>query len=65
MRAGQQRFLRHIFIRFNINNHVTYLCGSLQILCGNVDALLGKNLVQRGQYARTVFVNVHQTTTAV
>jgi hypothetical protein len=37
----------------------------LQILRGNVDALLGKDLVERGQYARTVFVDVQQTTTAV
>ena len=37
----------------------------MQILRGDVNALLGKNLVKRGQHARTIFMDVHQTTAAV
>lgn len=42
-----QRFFGNVFVGFNINNYITHLGGSLQILRGDVDALLGKNFVER------------------
>ena len=60
-----QRSLRHIFFGFDINHHVAHLRSGLQILRRDVNALGRENLVKRGQYARTVFMDMQQTAPAV
>lgn len=60
-----QRLLGNIFFRFNINHHVAHLRRRLQILGGNVDALRGEDLVDCGQDARPVLMDMQQTTAAV
>src|SRR5699024_9464975 len=60
-----QCFLGDVLISFNINNYVAHLSRSLQILRSDVNTLLGKYFVQRSQHARTVFMDVHQSATAM
>ncbi|KTG63455.1 hypothetical protein K25_22875, partial [Klebsiella pneumoniae] len=47
--------------RFNINHHVAHLRRRLQILGSNVDALRGEDLVDCGQDARSVLMDMQQS----